>query len=673
MAEMASPPFIYGKLRDNEIRLLRQIVTRDDDDSPAQQPVYRLWTFDIENTPDYHALSYCWGTPDRNDGIICNEFRLSVTTMLRQGLADLWAILELQTWFWIDQICINQDDADEQTAQIRLMPAIYSTAIRTVVWLGPVDPVTIEVDERGFALAKAVFDACQNNEAISYRPVFPESSLTVHEWSGRVPAPDGLGDPWGLYGLHLPDLSSDEWPCLYGIFDAPWFSRIWVLQEVFASRREPLLLHGRRLSSFLRLIWAGSFISQNLDVFALAPYSLQPSSRTRARTRHATLFLQLAILKTDWSFESILWRTAEFGATDLRDKFFALASLKDAMERQNPRAEARKYLHLKVPAANYRATLTQVAHQFTVYALLLDSLLILSLVNRDPASRPPSPDFGPTWVYTPSEDFRPLRFGQQYTLISHPYKVLRDCRPINYRYTQGDTVSVPRIFLESGKLVLKGRKFDEISAVAPSSSGKGPKLAWWCEFAHRHASMGLYEFLESFLLAISARSTLLGRRAPLAGDLWRWLRGRSSFSHQPIQSGITGNYFRHIPEESGERLASSRSSTVGIMEKWASLYESGDYQHRAFGFTSLGHMMVGPTAMREGDVVYTLRGELPYVLRPHGSRFMFLGECYIEELRNGSTFKFDKEEEEQRKQWAAWGAEAPDGVDEKGDSFICIV
>jgi hypothetical protein len=39
-------------------------------------------------------------------------------------------------WYWIDQICINQNDEAEKIIQIGLMTAIYTRSQETIVWVG---------------------------------------------------------------------------------------------------------------------------------------------------------------------------------------------------------------------------------------------------------------------------------------------------------------------------------------------------------------------------------------------------------------------------------------------------------------------------------------------------------------------------------------------------------
>jgi hypothetical protein len=38
---------------------------------------------------------------------------------------------------WIDAICVNQEDLEERSSQVRRMAWIYSKAKRVIVWLGP--------------------------------------------------------------------------------------------------------------------------------------------------------------------------------------------------------------------------------------------------------------------------------------------------------------------------------------------------------------------------------------------------------------------------------------------------------------------------------------------------------------------------------------------------------
>jgi hypothetical protein len=56
----------------------------------------------------------------------------SLVVMLHhiQDDAKVWTL-------WIDQLCINQSDSAEKSAQVPLMKEVYSKAKQTIVWLGP--------------------------------------------------------------------------------------------------------------------------------------------------------------------------------------------------------------------------------------------------------------------------------------------------------------------------------------------------------------------------------------------------------------------------------------------------------------------------------------------------------------------------------------------------------
>lgn len=89
----------------------------------------------------YEALSYCWNQPrwpsekEPDMEIICNGKRLKVGPNLALALRYIRKATSWRT-FWIDAICINQEDNIERAQQVQIMGEIYSQADRTIVWLG---------------------------------------------------------------------------------------------------------------------------------------------------------------------------------------------------------------------------------------------------------------------------------------------------------------------------------------------------------------------------------------------------------------------------------------------------------------------------------------------------------------------------------------------------------
>ncbi|KAF2246157.1 hypothetical protein BU26DRAFT_521631 [Trematosphaeria pertusa] len=120
---------------ENEIRLL--CIPRKTPESLSDDPInYLLYHIPLNEASEYVALSYSWGSPTTPCQITVNRQPLRITESLATALDSLRREDEDVVLF-ADAICINQSDAVEKTAQVRLMQQIYKTARQVVLWLGP--------------------------------------------------------------------------------------------------------------------------------------------------------------------------------------------------------------------------------------------------------------------------------------------------------------------------------------------------------------------------------------------------------------------------------------------------------------------------------------------------------------------------------------------------------
>ncbi|GAB1314474.1 hypothetical protein MFIFM68171_04684 [Madurella fahalii] len=117
--------------------------------------------------PQYEALSYMWGDEAVRRPIIINDQLLEVT----QNLFDALHFLRLRQRasnssggfpalrYWIDAICINQNDVHEKNKQIRIMPHIYFRARTVLVWLGKKEHEEVNSPQGSekFQLYKAIY------------------------------------------------------------------------------------------------------------------------------------------------------------------------------------------------------------------------------------------------------------------------------------------------------------------------------------------------------------------------------------------------------------------------------------------------------------------------------------------------------------------------------------
>lgn len=194
--EQAAPPapdrvqFIYKPLEyATEFRLLRLFPGGNEDELACE-----VFHADISDPPAYEALSYTWG-----DTTLCQELR-STTGLIKITENCFSAIMNLRhatvkRTLWIDAICIAQADDLEKNHQIPLMPRIYARATKVLIHLG--HQVTSDDTES----------------------LFPHLRKPEEAFHGS------------MYEQQLAKFLS-----------LPWFSRIWVLQEVTMAREAVIVV-----------------------------------------------------------------------------------------------------------------------------------------------------------------------------------------------------------------------------------------------------------------------------------------------------------------------------------------------------------------------------------------------------------------------------------------------
>lgn len=132
-------PFVYeplDPLRDcTRVVEIEPYATWNVRDQTAFDIRCRVKQVFFSDRPKYRALSYMWGDETVRIPIFLNGKRFTVAENLFRALGYL-RLENFEGPFWIDAICINQDDIHEKNRQIRIMPHIYFRASAVLVWLG---------------------------------------------------------------------------------------------------------------------------------------------------------------------------------------------------------------------------------------------------------------------------------------------------------------------------------------------------------------------------------------------------------------------------------------------------------------------------------------------------------------------------------------------------------
>jgi hypothetical protein len=187
----------------------------------------------------YSALSYVWGSENAPECItIDGNTKFWVTRNLYDALKCLRQPNIAQA-LWIDAICINQSEPEEKKIQIGLMRRVYRQAQKVIAYLPQVKEDSesfIELVNKiveAYGKCKQVIDSGdipiqrsdedeENAENVTSIPEGPDALVRVI----RIKPSGTCIEDHGIPGLYDP-----VWGSWRRFFAAPYFRRIWILQE----------------------------------------------------------------------------------------------------------------------------------------------------------------------------------------------------------------------------------------------------------------------------------------------------------------------------------------------------------------------------------------------------------------------------------------------------------
>jgi hypothetical protein len=104
-------------LSKSKIRLLRLYKHKD-------QVRCSIRHVNLDEKPEYHALSYTWGLDHPTYEILCN----GKVYLVRENLYRFLQLMRKEGFegqLWIDQISIDQENTNERNHQVTMMTRIY--------------------------------------------------------------------------------------------------------------------------------------------------------------------------------------------------------------------------------------------------------------------------------------------------------------------------------------------------------------------------------------------------------------------------------------------------------------------------------------------------------------------------------------------------------------------
>jgi hypothetical protein len=263
----------------------------------------------------YTALSYVWGSPRNPKCIQCNGFRLSITRNLFSALLHLRDEHSAKL-LWIDAICIDQSNVGERNHQVQRMREIYSQSTQTVIWLG--------------------------NGSFFSRQGFKATSILADFMRGRT-TPQPPSTSWLIAKLQR-TIQSALYPlyilAVMILLRRPYFTRIWIVQEVALSR-SLVVACGNDTIAFSDIALVAGFVihlsegknlrnlSNILTVRASMPNAIQMGTIDPSLLFAKVTRRKMKVDKDLLSFAS-LFRSNH--STDPKDKIYALLGLLEDVE-----------------------------------------------------------------------------------------------------------------------------------------------------------------------------------------------------------------------------------------------------------------------------------------------------------------------------------------------------
>ncbi|KAM0326794.1 hypothetical protein ACHAQA_006668 [Verticillium albo-atrum] len=634
--------FSYDSLRREE-RELRLVRFSNCSTPTAVDLVLKSTSWN--SLPAFNAVSYLWGDPASTRTVRVNGRLLPVTEHLHQVLLRLHQEGGEREWFWIDAICIDQNNSEEKSWQVVQMGDVYGQAALVYIWLGPSsddsDAVLEMMRRIGPEAHKAgVTDLWFEWTSLGDRIMIPDQLIErAHNFLAQALDDEDLRSPRLLAAVASL------------LRRANWY-RIWVVQEIGLARDGLVLCgaEGVSLDAFDAAL-STIFFCKNSD-FTRA----QPQWRDFGNILNNNLFQLRGLIsrrqrRRDLKAGLLAFLLSEFMAppgrpfylaSDPRDNIFGLLGI----------AADTKLLGLR---PDYSCTAAEVYTTATRAIVKCCPEYSLDFCNF-PKEIHDLPSWVPDWQRIGRVGFHPVPLSD--------YNHFKSSGDWKQPPPGGSPPAFPDGVPSWRVLRQKGCSVDIVEAVVPddgdfTGTDPSPTLSHTLKApgAERTRMLELIlEFVTNAHLAIDG--------ARVDAVLWRTLVAEypGVLGGTPDFDTLADHAFRQQPVSAATLTEAQRTSVLrnlypfprhadSITELQAAvdeflkmiwLYASVQTRGRKLFVTVGGKLGLGPENMQRHDVVTILLGtSVPIVLRPFKDHFTFVGGAYVHGIMDGEFMRGD--------------------------------
>ena len=538
----------------------------------------------LRDHPKYSALSYTWGDLEQEDSILCDGAKLFITRNLHAALkAMVRTVTSLQdSFYWIDQVCIDQKNVEERESQIKLMGDVYKQASRCAAYVG---------DPSGDDLEALVM--INNLSSLSSAAMRRLKAGGDFEYDG------------------LPPADSRAWMAYDRLYFRPWFRRIWVVQEVSLAP-EVFVFMGTESVSIDTLLLA---YHRAGEIAVVSSYNTLKEEQKRLRRMAGNQLCCIESVRNrigngiPRDLYQVLHRCWRSECTDPRDKIYGVFGIITTVNRPKIRVDYNIPVHLL-----YEDAARYMIESGDGPKVLRDAGIAKAMQG--------SPSWVPSWT-APTIHTVARGLTGEYTLF---YRV------------DGGRKGEMVLSKDSPVLSVRGVVLDEVVELSDIAHNYNSSPSEDRGFVQR-----LRSWEEDVAQNLLAQLTSYPDGRPVDDAYWHTLIGGKSVEGRKVDADQVAAYYIAWQSRWDEDYYQRAHRGLEPLD-WRNLgYFYQLYRMSAAGrrlcLTEKGYIGLAPENAQLGDKVAILLGmPAPQILRRQGSNFVLVGESYIHGIMQGEAF-----------------------------------
>ncbi|KAK1751248.1 heterokaryon incompatibility protein-domain-containing protein [Echria macrotheca] len=577
---------------------------------------------DAKDAAPFDAISYRWGASSEKTKVL--DFGGKILPIPASAHEIIWnrASLWRTRLMWIDAICIDQEDQNDKNQQVGLMRDIYNKADRTIVWLGEAPDVVLAFNFLNEMLVQ--INLSKDNLELA------------------------------TMGLKRINDANPKWAALKRMLENPYWSRVWIVQEIVASRKVHIRYGGLwfdwdLFAPIVKELYtdSSSGLLQKLD---LAEGMATPPFLAVHRIHSIESMRADYQTGVRWALAPVLINFAVSQSTLDKDHIFAFQGISSAVEDG-------------ALTPDYGKPALDIFREAVLYSLHRSRFMILSMAGMS-HTRASVPDW-PSWV----PDFQAVSgLEPQLATALHtyaPYRASGICWPI---------VFAPE---GSNEVTIRGFVVDEIVALTQLPP---PDRSLWRGFGEVHSEdekASVTMVLQDVGRFREAQELVESRLPPTYFNgqtrwdaFWRTYLGNKSTTSYPAEDDygdrlrgfmdtqervilalafIVGDGHLKLSKEQCHNLRQAalgdRKVTDAANTSHIGLLVGCTMGQRRVAVTRKGFLALAPKDAREGDLVSIFAGgKVPYVLRRAAGqgagteKYRLVGEGYLHGFMDGEIW-----------------------------------